>query len=189
MNPIDNIMKLAWEFCRAAEETSRMNCDREEDILRAAIEQEITYECRKAYIAGQRYQIEQYEQALGQGEPVAYMHCPSVAMDGKVRPVLSFEKYEGDYARGIYSERIPLFAAPQPQRDHIPEAGKMIDDTARPSQDRRIDALLKQAEHDTALLRQALEYLERSVDNYPTGQALSRSCHEDTIAALQDRLK
>jgi hypothetical protein len=42
---------------------------------------------------------------------------------------------------------------------------------------------------DTALLRQALEYLERSVDNYPTGQALSRSCHEDTIAALRERLK
>jgi hypothetical protein len=68
--------------------------------------------------------------ALKPGEPVAYMHCPSVAMDGKVRPVLSFEKYEGDYARGIYSERIPLFTAPQPQRD------------------------------DTALLRQALEALE-----------------------------
>jgi hypothetical protein len=68
--------------------------------------------------------------ALKPGEPVAYMHCPSVAMDGKVRPVLSFEKYEGDYARGIYSERIPLFTAPQPQRD------------------------------DTPLLRQALEWIE-----------------------------
>jgi exonuclease VII small subunit len=42
---------------------------------------------------------------------------------------------------------------------------------------------------DTALLQQALVYLERSVDNYPTGQALSRSCHEDTIAALKERLK
>jgi hypothetical protein len=42
---------------------------------------------------------------------------------------------------------------------------------------------------DTALIRQALVYLERSVDNYPTGQALSRSCHEDTIAALRERLK
>ena len=49
-------------------------------------------------------------------EPVAYMHCPSVAMDGKVRPVLSFEKYEGDYASGIYAERIPLYAAPQPTK-------------------------------------------------------------------------
>ena len=49
-------------------------------------------------------------------EPVA---CPSVAMDGKVRPVLSFEKYEGDYASGIYAERIPLFTAPQPQREWV----------------------------------------------------------------------
>ena len=49
-------------------------------------------------------------------EPVAYMHCPRVAMDAKVRPVLSFEKYEGDYASGIYAERIPLYTHPQPAK-------------------------------------------------------------------------
>ena len=42
-------------------------------------------------------------------EPVAYMHIPSVAFDNKVRPVLSFEKYEGDYNSGIYAKRIPLY--------------------------------------------------------------------------------
>jgi hypothetical protein len=71
---------------------------------------------RKAFYAGWDAAI---EQALTPGEPVAYMHCPSVAMDGKVRPVLSFEKYEGDYASGIYAERIPLFTAPQPQREWV----------------------------------------------------------------------
>jgi hypothetical protein len=28
--------------------------------------------------------------------------------------VVSFEKYQQDYADGIYSTRIPLYAAPQP---------------------------------------------------------------------------
>ena len=56
-----------------------------------------------------------------QTEPVAYMHCPSVAMEAKVRPVLSFEKYEGDYASGIYAERIPLYTHPQPAKQPLTE--------------------------------------------------------------------
>ena len=45
------------------------------------------------------------------------------------------------------------------------------------------------SEADEALLRQALEYLERSADNYPIGHALSRQSHENTITALKERLK
>lgn len=47
-------------------------------------------------------------------EPVAYVHVPHYTVEGKVRPVVSFEKYRQDYADGIYSTRIPLYAAPQP---------------------------------------------------------------------------
>lgn len=47
-------------------------------------------------------------------EPVAYIHVPHHTVEGKVRPVVSFEKYQQDYADGIYSTRIPLYAAPQP---------------------------------------------------------------------------
>ena len=47
-------------------------------------------------------------------EPVAYVHVPHSTVEGKVRPVVSFEKYQQDYADGIYSTRIPLYAAPQP---------------------------------------------------------------------------
>ena len=47
-------------------------------------------------------------------EPVAYVHVPHYTVEGKVRPVVSFEKYQQDYADGIYSTRIPLYAAPQP---------------------------------------------------------------------------
>ena len=46
--------------------------------------------------------------------PVAYVHVPHSTVEGKVRPVVSFEKYQQDYADGIYSTRIPLYAAPQP---------------------------------------------------------------------------
>jgi hypothetical protein len=63
-----------------------------------------------------QYTVPLYTQPKAEQEPVAYMHCPSVAMDGKIRPVLSFEKYEDDYASGIYAERIPLYAAPQPRK-------------------------------------------------------------------------
>lgn len=44
-------------------------------------------------------------------KPLAYIHTPAHLLDGKVRPVVSFEKYEGDYEAGIYSVRIPLYAA------------------------------------------------------------------------------
>jgi hypothetical protein len=64
-----------------------------------------------------QYTVPLYTQPKADQEPVAYMHCPSVAMDGKIRPVLSFEKYEDDYASGIYAERIPLYAAPQPKAE------------------------------------------------------------------------
>lgn len=47
-------------------------------------------------------------------EPVAYVHVPHYPVEGKVRPVVSFEKYQQDYDDGIYSTRIPLYAAPQP---------------------------------------------------------------------------
>lgn len=47
-------------------------------------------------------------------EPVAYVHVPHYPVEGKVRPVVSFEKYQQDYADGIYSTRIPLYTAPQP---------------------------------------------------------------------------
>ena len=47
-------------------------------------------------------------------EPVAYVHVPHYTVEGKVHPVVSFEKYQQDYADGIYSTRIPLYAAPQP---------------------------------------------------------------------------
>ena len=47
-------------------------------------------------------------------EPVAYVHVPHSTVEGKVRPVVSFEKYQQDYADGIYSTRIPLYTAPQP---------------------------------------------------------------------------
>ncbi len=54
------------------------------------------------------------------------------------------------------------------------------DETARPSQDRRADALLAQQERDTALLRQALEALENWEDMEKCNAA---------IAALRERLK
>jgi hypothetical protein len=41
--------------------------------------------------------------------PVAWLHIPKVALDGKVRPVASTEKFDDDYG-AIYSERIPLYA-------------------------------------------------------------------------------
>ncbi len=47
MNQIDNIMALAWVLCRASEETARMNCDREEDALRAAIEKALAVQPEK----------------------------------------------------------------------------------------------------------------------------------------------
>ena len=47
-------------------------------------------------------------------EPAAYVHVPHYTIEGKVRPVVSFEKYQQDYADGIYSTRIPLYTAPQP---------------------------------------------------------------------------
>ena len=47
-------------------------------------------------------------------EPVAYVHVPHYTVEGKVRPVVSFEKYQQDYDDGIYSTRIPLYTAPQP---------------------------------------------------------------------------
>lgn len=50
-------------------------------------------------------------------EPVAYVHVPHYPVEGKVRPVVSFEKYQQDYDDGIYSTRIPLYTAPQPAPD------------------------------------------------------------------------
>ena len=50
----------------------------------------------------------------GVREPVAYVHVPHFTVEGKVRPVVSFEKYQQDYADGIYSTRIPLYTSPQP---------------------------------------------------------------------------
>jgi hypothetical protein len=47
-------------------------------------------------------------------EPAAYIHVPHHTVEGQVRPVVSFEKYQQDYADGIYSTRIPLYTAPQP---------------------------------------------------------------------------
>ena len=54
------------------------------------------------------------QQAAPQQEPVAYVHVPHYTVEGKVRPVVSFDKYQQDYADGIYSTRIPLYTAPQP---------------------------------------------------------------------------
>jgi hypothetical protein len=42
---------------------------------------------------------------------------------------------------------------------------------------------------DRAVLEQAMEYLERSVDNYPIGYALSRRSHEAAITALRQALE
>jgi hypothetical protein len=50
MNQIEHIIDLAWELVRAAEETSRMNCDREEDALRAAIEQALNSQVPDGYV-------------------------------------------------------------------------------------------------------------------------------------------
>ena len=47
-------------------------------------------------------------------KPVAYIHVPHYTVEGEVRPVVSFEKYQQDYDDGIYSTRIPLYTAPQP---------------------------------------------------------------------------
>ena len=46
-------------------------------------------------------------------EPVAYVHVPSLAWGGKVRPVVSFEKYEDDHKDGVYSLRTPLYTEHQ----------------------------------------------------------------------------
>ena len=46
-------------------------------------------------------------------EPAAYIHVPHHTVEGKVRPVVSFEKYQQDYSDGIYSTRIPLYTAPK----------------------------------------------------------------------------
>jgi hypothetical protein len=90
MNIIDNIMTLADEYGK-----SRVSRDR--ITLQNAIEQALK----------------------PVQEPVGYMHCPSHAMQGRVRPVLSFEKYEDDYASGIYANRIPLYTSPHPQREWV----------------------------------------------------------------------
>ena len=54
-------------------------------------------------------------------EPAAYVHVPHYTVEGKVRPVVSFEKYP-DYADGIYSTRIPLYTAPQPSPAPLSES-------------------------------------------------------------------
>ena len=62
-------------------------------------------------------------------EPVAYVHVPHYTVEGKVRPVVSFEKYQQDYADGIYSTRIPLYTAPQPAP--APLSDDVVRDAAR----------------------------------------------------------
>jgi hypothetical protein len=42
---------------------------------------------------------------------------------------------------------------------------------------------------DRAVVEQAMEYLERSVDNYPIGYALSRRSHEAAITTLRQALE
>lgn len=61
-------------------------------------------------------------------EPVAYVHVPHYTVEGKVRPVVSFEKYQQDYADGIYSTRIPLYTAPQPAPAAVAEQGPVVHD-------------------------------------------------------------
>lgn len=46
-------------------------------------------------------------------EPVAYVHVPAAVWGGEVRPVVSFEKYDGDHADGIYVTRTPLYTEQQ----------------------------------------------------------------------------
>lgn len=46
-------------------------------------------------------------------EPVAYVHVPATVWNGEVRPVVSFQKYEGDHADGVYSTRTPLYTEQQ----------------------------------------------------------------------------
>ncbi|MBO0943536.1 hypothetical protein J1N44_17925 [Acidovorax temperans] len=71
-------------------------------------------------------------------EPAAYVHVPHSTVEGKVRPVVSFEKYQQDYADGIYSTRIPLYTAPQPApadleqlRERIARMGLDVDRAMR----------------------------------------------------------
>ena len=46
-------------------------------------------------------------------EPVAFVHTPALVWNGKIRPVVSFAKYEDDYKSGIYSLRTPLYTEQQ----------------------------------------------------------------------------
>ena len=62
-------------------------------------------------------------------EPAAYVHVPHYTVEGKVRPVVSFEKYQQDYADGIYSTRIPLYTAPKPAP--APLSDDVVKDAAR----------------------------------------------------------
>jgi hypothetical protein len=109
------------------------------------------------------------EQALKPGEVVALPEGWHIAKADNGQVLVSAPNCDPGYA-WIKNQ------GPLPQRILYALVGAMLD-APQPQRD------------DTALLRQALEYLERSVDNYPTGQALSRSCHEDTITAIRERLK
>ena len=122
------------------------------------------------------------EQAMGPGEPVArYL--------GEGNEGSLVQLYD-DLKKGADLYTTPQ---PQPKQEPIgtkawfdPATGAVITQNLYPSD---VYTTPQPQRDDTPLLRQALEYLERSVDNYPTGQALSRSCHEDTITALRERLK
>ena len=67
----------------------------------------------------------------GVREPVAYVHVPHFPVEGKVRPVVSFEKYQQDYDDGIYATRIPLYTAPPPAPAPLSDAqiAEMMRDT------------------------------------------------------------
>ena len=65
--------------------------------------------------------------------------------------------------------------------DRVIALGRMLD--------KEIEQAKRSEKADEALLRMALEYLERSQDNYPSGYALSRAAHQQTIELIKDRLK
>lgn len=114
-----------------------MTCSEKEQLLLTALEESqslfaaMLHENRpKCEIEEQMVQnrkvIESAYRSLAQHvefpEPAAFVHTPTLVWNGKIRPVLSFEKYEDDYKSGVYSLRIPLYTEHQ-VRDILAQYG------------------------------------------------------------------
>jgi len=209
MNQIERIMALADHHASTKYSFAHVPSKVEEarQALRAAIEQAMNTCGSGAGCLYKDARIEALEQALGAGEPVAYMHCPSVAMNGKVRPVLSFEKYEGDYASGIYAERIPLFTAPKPQPRQEPfgyfraepfgwtdcspddEGSIPLFEAPQPQRDSetamRLAGKLEMAEREVADLKRQIESMHYDLDAMSVIKGDRDECHVVMRQALE----